>query len=113
MNEHLPKALVIGSGFGGIGAALRLRALGYHVDLVERLDSLGGRAQVFEKDGFRHDAGPTVITAPFMFEELFSLFDENISDHLEFVPMPPHQFFQFGNQLTSPSHTKMNTPFAL
>ena len=49
MNEYLPKALVIGSGFGGIGAALRLRALGYHVDLVERLDSLGGRAQVFEK----------------------------------------------------------------
>ena len=82
MNEHLPNALVIGSGFGGIGAALRLRALGYHVDLVERLDSLGGRAQVFEKDGFRHDAGPTVITAPFMFEELFSLFDENISDQI-------------------------------
>lgn len=95
MNEYLPKALVIGSGFGGIGAALRLRALGYHVDLVERLDGLGGRAQVFEKDGFRHDAGPTVITAPFMFEDLFSLFDEKLSDHLEFVPVSPWYRFHF------------------
>ena len=95
MNEYLPKALVIGSGFGGIGAALRLRALGYHVDLVERLDSLGGRAQVFEKDGFRHDAGPTVITAPFMFEDLFSLFDEKLSDHLKYPVYRPLRFLRW------------------
>lgn len=58
-------AVVIGAGFAGIATALRLKALGYEVTLLERLDSLGGRAQVFERGGYRHDAGPTVITAPF------------------------------------------------
>ena len=66
--------LVIGAGFGGIAAALRMRARGYSVTLVDRLQAIGGRAQVFERGGFRHDAGPTVITAPFLFDELFELF---------------------------------------
>ena len=65
--------LVIGAGFGGIAAALRMRARGYSVTLVDRLQAIGGRAQVFERGGFRHDAGPTVITAPFLFDELFEL----------------------------------------
>ena len=59
-----PHAVVIGAGFGGIAAALRLRAKGYRVTLIDRCQQLGGRAQAFERDGFRHDAGPTVITAP-------------------------------------------------
>ncbi|PPR11691.1 MAG: Phytoene desaturase (lycopene-forming) [Alphaproteobacteria bacterium MarineAlpha11_Bin1] len=63
--------------------------------MVERLNQLGGRAQVFEIDGFRHDAGPTVITAPFLFEELFQLFNENISDHLTFVPIDPWYRYYF------------------
>ncbi len=58
------KSVVIGGGFGGIAAALRLRARGHSVTLVDRCARLGGRAQVFQKDGFTHDAGPTVITAP-------------------------------------------------
>ena len=62
---------VIGSGFGGIATALRLRARGCRVTIIERLPHLGGRAQTFEREGFKHDAGPTVITAPFLFEELF------------------------------------------
>ena len=57
-----PHVIVIGGGFGGIAAALRCRAMGAKVTLVERLERLGGRAQVFEVDGFKHDAGPTVIT---------------------------------------------------
>ncbi|MFT7141613.1 MAG: phytoene desaturase, partial [Sulfitobacter sp.] len=73
-------ALVIGAGFAGIATALRLRALGYQVTLLERLDALGGRAQVFERGGYHHDAGPTVITAPFLFDELFDLFDEKLQD---------------------------------
>ena len=59
------RSIVIGGGFGGIAIALRLRSLGHQVTLLERLGSLGGRAQVFKKNGFKHDAGPTVITAPF------------------------------------------------
>ena len=91
------RALVIGAGFAGIAMALRLRALGYEVTLLERLDSIGGRAQVFQRNGYRHDAGPTVITAPFLFEELFALFDEKLQDHLEFVPLDPFYRFHFAD----------------
>lgn len=90
-------ALVIGAGFGGIASALRLRAKGYQVTLVDRCAQLGGRAQVFERNGFRHDAGPTVITAPFLFEELFSLFGETFSDHVNLVPLKPWYRFHFAD----------------
>ena len=89
--------IVIGAGFAGIATALRLRALGYEVSLLERLASLGGRAQVFERGGYRHDAGPTVITAPFLFDELFELFDEKLEDHLNFVPLDPFYRFHFAD----------------
>lgn len=91
------KALVIGAGFGGIAAALRLRAKGYEVLLIDRCAGLGGRAQVFERNGFKHDAGPTVITAPFLFEELFALFGESFSDHVKLVPLKPWYRFHFSD----------------
>ncbi len=91
------KAIVIGAGFGGIAAALRLRAKGYAVTLVDRCAALGGRAQVYERAGFRHDAGPTVITAPFLFEELFALFGERFADHVKLVPLTPWYRFQFAD----------------
>ena len=91
------KAIVIGAGFGGIAAALRLRAKGYSVTLIDRCAALGGRAQVYEREGFRHDAGPTVITAPFLFEELFALFGERFADHVKLVPLTPWYRFQFAD----------------
>jgi len=91
------KAIVIGAGFGGIAAALRLRAKGYAVTLIDRCAALGGRAQVYEREGFRHDAGPTVITAPFLFEELFALFDESFANHVKLVPLTPWYRFQFAD----------------
>jgi len=91
------KAIVIGAGFGGIAAALRLRAKGYEVSLIDRCAGLGGRAQVFERDGFKHDAGPTVITAPFLFEELFTLFGEKFEDHVQLVPLTPWYRFHFSD----------------
>ena len=78
---------VLGGGFGGMAAALRARAQGHRVTLIERQSKLGGRAQVFEKAGYRHDAGPTVITAPFLFDELFTLFNRNRADYIEFKPL--------------------------
>ncbi len=90
-------ALVMGAGFGGIAAALRLRAKGYRVTVVDRCSQIGGRAQVFERGGFRHDAGPTVITAPFLFEELFTLFGEKFSDHVTLVPLKPWYRFHFAD----------------
>ena len=66
-------SIVIGSGFGGIAAALRLRAKRHKVTLIEKQPDLGGRARVFKKGSFTYDGGPTVITAPYLFEELFLL----------------------------------------
>ena len=81
------KIIVIGSGFGGLASALRMRAKGYEVILVEKHPDLGGRARVFKKDEFIYDGGPTVITAPYLFEELFSLFHKKISDYAKIIPL--------------------------
>ena len=94
-SDNTTHTLVIGAGFGGIAAALRMRARGHKVTLIERLDAIGGRAQAFEQGGFRHDAGPTVITAPFLFDELFALFGEKREDHLDFRPLDPWYRFYF------------------
>ncbi len=83
------RVVVIGSGFGGLAAALRARALGHSVTILERLDQPGGRARVFRRDGFVFDAGPTVITAPDLFDELWALFGERRADHVGFLPVAP------------------------
>ena len=90
-------ALVIGGGFGGIASALRIRAKGYQVTLIDLCAQLGGRAQCFTRNGFRHDAGPTVITAPFLFDELFELFNEKFSDHVDLVPLRPWYRFEYAD----------------
>jgi phytoene desaturase len=83
------KVIVIGSGFGALGAAARLLARGYQVDIFEKLDKPGGRAYVFEQDGFQFDGGPTVITAPFMFDEIFALAGRDRRDYVDFVACDP------------------------
>ena len=80
-------SIVIGSGFGGIAAALRLRAKGHQVTLVEKHPDLGGRARVFKKNGFTFDGGPTVITAPYLINELFDLFKKDPKDYIELTPL--------------------------
>ncbi|MFT5067027.1 MAG: phytoene desaturase [Reinekea sp.] len=97
-DTHLPSsqsAIVAGAGFGGIAAALRLRAKGYDVHLIDRCSRLGGRGQVFEKDGYRHDAGPTVLTAPHLFEELFALFGKKMTNYVTLVEPNPWYRFQY------------------
>jgi phytoene desaturase len=96
----MKRALVIGGGFGGIAAALRLRAKNYQVTLIDRSSMLGGRGQVFIRNGYKHDAGPTVITAPFLLEELFQLFNEKLSDHIKLVPLKPWYRFYFTDKTT-------------
>jgi phytoene desaturase len=83
------KVIVIGSGFGGLGAAARLAARGYEVEIFEQRDKLGGRAYVYEMDGFKFDGGPTVITAPFMFDDIFALAGRRREDYIQFVPCEP------------------------
>lgn len=80
---------VIGSGFGGIAAAIRLQALGVQVTLFEGRDKPGGRAYVYQDQGFTFDAGPTVITAPECLEELFATCGRKMSDYVELLPVTP------------------------
>lgn len=83
------RAIVIGTGFGGLAAAVRLRVMGYDVRVLEALDQPGGRARVFRRDGFVFDAGPTVITAPYLLEELFALAGRRMEDYVKLVPVDP------------------------
>lgn len=90
-----PHAVVIGAGFGGLAAAVRLGARGFRVTVLERLDQPGGRALVFRQDGFTFDAGPTIVTAPFLLEELWSLAGRRFADDVSLVPMEPFYRIRF------------------
>ena len=85
----MQRIVVIGSGFGGLAAAIRLAARGHQVTLVESRDQPGGRAYVYRQDGFTFDGGPTVITAPWLFEELFTLAGRKAEDAITLVPLDP------------------------
>ncbi|MBI1259797.1 MAG: phytoene desaturase [Chloroflexi bacterium] len=89
MGEFMARIIIIGSGFGGLGAAIRLAARGHDVEIFEKRDKLGGRAYVHEVNGFKFDGGPTVITAPFMFDDLFALAGRKRADYVEFKPLNP------------------------
>lgn len=82
-------AAVIGSGFGGLALAIRLQSAGIQTTLIEARDKPGGRAYVYEVDGFKFDAGPTVVTDPSCLEELFELTGRNIADYVELMPVSP------------------------
>lgn len=89
VDDLRPHAVVIGSGFGGLAAAVRLGARGYRVTVFERLDAPGGRAYVHRQDGFTFDAGPTIITAPFLFEDLWALCGRKLSDDVTLKSVDP------------------------
>ena len=90
-----PHAVVIGSGFGGLAAAIRLGARGYRVSVLEHLDAPGGRAYVFKQDGFTFDAGPTIITAPFLLQELWTLCGRRFEDDVELHSLDPFYRIRF------------------
>lgn len=90
-----PKAVVIGSGFGGLAAAVRLISKGYDVTVVEKNSAPGGRALVRQREGFIFDSGPTVITAPFLFEELWSLLGERLENDVDLRPVAPFYRIRF------------------
>ena len=88
-------SIVIGSGFGGIAAAIRLKAKKHNVILIEKHQDLGGRARVFKKNGFTFDAGPTVITAPHLIDELFELFNKKPKNYIQLTPLKTWYQFIF------------------
>jgi phytoene desaturase len=95
-----PRAVVIGAGLGGLAAAARLGARGYQVTVLEKLDQPGGRARMFRQDGFSFDAGPTIITAPFVFEELWQFCGAKLADDVKLVPMEPFYRLRFDDGST-------------
>lgn len=90
-----PSAIVIGSGFGGLAAAIRLSCKGYHVQVLEKLAAPGGRASVHKQDGFTFDAGPTIITAPYLLEELWTLCGREFSHDITLKEMEPFYRIRF------------------
>lgn len=89
------RIVVIGSGFGGLAAAIRLQAQGHEVTVLEKLDKAGGRAYVFEQDGFTFDAGPTIVTAPWLINELFELAGKRTEDYVNLVLLDPFYNIRF------------------
>ena len=95
---YTKQVIVIGSGFGGLSAAIRLQSQGYQVTILERRDQIGGRAGVYKLDGFTFDAGPTVITAPFLIEELFTLAGKKMHEYVELLPVWPYYRIFFNDK---------------
>lgn len=89
MKNPRKKAAVIGSGFGGLAVAIRLQAAGYQTTIFEKRDQPGGRAYVYQDQGFKFDAGPTVITAPECIEELYTISGRKMSDYIELKSVMP------------------------
>lgn len=89
------KIIVIGSGFGGLSAAIRLQAQGHSVTLLDKRDKPGGRAYVYQQDGFTFDGGPTIITTPQKIVDLFAAADRSLADYLTLTPLDPFYNIRF------------------
>ena len=89
------RVVVIGSGFGGLAAAIRLQQQGHEVSIVEKRDKPGGRAYVYQQDGFTFDGGPTIITAPWLLRELFERSGRRTDDYVRLVPIDPFYNIRF------------------
>jgi len=94
----MKKTFVIGSGFGGLAIACRLKAIGHDVTVLEKLDNLGGRARTLYHNEFEYDAGPTVITAPYLLNELFTLFNKDSRNYFNLLRVDPYYRFIFSDK---------------
>jgi len=91
------RIVVVGSGFGGLSAAIRLQQQGHEVTIVEQRDKPGGRAYVYEQDGFVFDGGPTIVTAPWLIHELFERSGRRTDDYVQLVPVDPFYNIRFAD----------------
>lgn len=85
----MKRVAIIGSGFGGLAAAIRLQARGHEVTIFEKRGKVGGRAYQLVKDGYTFDMGPSLITAPFIIERIFQAAGRSLRDYLDLVPLDP------------------------
>jgi phytoene desaturase len=110
MIRNKPHAVIIGAGLGGLAAAIRLGARGYRVTVLDRLAAPGGRATVFKQDGFIFDAGPTIITAPFVLEELWKFAGRNFYEDVKLKALEPFYTIRFND---GSSFTNCSDPLAM
>lgn len=96
-HDKRPHAIVIGAGFGGLAAAVRLGVRGFRVTILDKLDDVGGRAYVTRQDGYTFDGGPTIITAPFVYEELWTISGKKMADHVTLKQLEPCYTIRFDN----------------
>ncbi len=85
----MTRAVVIGGGVGGLTAAIRLRVAGHDVTVVERNHAVGGKLAVFERDGFIFDVGPSLVTLPHVFDEVFRLAGTSLDEQVTMVRLDP------------------------
>jgi phytoene desaturase len=96
-NEKEQNVVVIGGGFGGLAAAIRMQAAGYPVTLLEKRHQLGGRAGVFQEKGYTFDTGPTIITPPFLIDDIFQTAGRETTDYLELLKVSPKYRLYFAD----------------
>jgi phytoene desaturase len=104
------RVVIIGAGIGGLGAAGLFAKKGYDVTVLEKNPTLGGRANIFEADGFKFDMGPSWYLAPDLFEHFFELLGEKVSDHLDLVRLDPSYRIFFHND---PEHLDIKSNLVL
>jgi phytoene dehydrogenase-like protein len=83
------RALIVGSGFGGLSTAIRLLSDGWQVTILEARGEIGGRASRIREGGYTFDTGPSLITMPWLFEEVFAAAGEKMSDHVTLRQLQP------------------------
>ena len=89
MGEHMKKIIVIGSGFGGLAAAIRLQANGFEVTILEKNEMVGGHAYQLKKNGYTFDMGPSLITAPDIIRSIFQSAGKRMEDYLDLIYLDP------------------------
>lgn len=95
------KVAVIGAGLGGLGAAINLASKGFEVDVFEKNSNTGGKLNLYKENGYRFDTGPSILTMPFVIDELFKNAGKDRKDYLEFIEIDPiaRNFFDDGSYL--------------
>ncbi len=91
------QVVIIGGGLGGLAAAIRMQSAGHSVILLEKRHQLGGRASVFTEKGYTFDTGPTIITPPFLINELFESAGKDVADYVELVKVSPKYRLYFSD----------------
>ena len=91
------KIAIIGAGMGGISASIHLASRGFDVTIFEKNNSLGGRCNVIEEEGFKFDLGPSLLNYPWVFKELFKAAGENFENHIELLEVKSGVKFLWDN----------------